>query len=333
MPPPIGSQPTLLPQSRTRINRIPPIHHEIHPIEILIRHTKQHRLRHILLPPRPSRRHLLLELPLRDLTLLVLPAFPRRHLTREHARRDRVNSDLDPIVRRDLGREQLRQVDRRAFTRVVGEVVLRGLDEAGDGGDVDDGPGVAGVQVGCFGEEGEEGGGHEEELRDVGGVGGRPHLDGLVRVVEEVGGQFGGGGGFGCLAVEGDAGVVDKHVEGLLAGGDVGDEVLNRGFGGYVGGDGDDFAYGGEALVLVRRYHKGLFCASWSFYGGAVHTRDVLAIRFHDRVELLRRSAHNIYLSSISCKSLRCHQPNACENQLHRLCRQSGRHRPRTSHV
>ena len=228
--------------SRTSINRIPPIHHEVHPIEILIRHTKQHRLRHILLPPRPSRRHLVLELPLRNLTLLILPTLPCRHLTREHARRDRVDPDLDPVVRRDLRREQLRQVDGRAFTRVVREVVLGGLDEAGDGGDVDDGARVAGVQVGCFAEEGEEGGGHEEELRDVGGVGGCPHLDGLVRVVEEVGGHLGGGGGFGCLAVEGDAGVVDEHVEGLLAGGDVRDEGLDRGFAGDVGSNGDDFA-------------------------------------------------------------------------------------------
>ena len=77
-------------------------------------------------------------------------------------------------------------MDGGALAGVVREVVLGGLDEAGDGGDVDDCSREARVGVGGFGEEWEEGGGHEEERGDVGGVGLSPRLDGLVGVVKEV---------------------------------------------------------------------------------------------------------------------------------------------------
>ena len=105
---------------------------------------------------------------LRHLTLLVIiPALLGGHLRREHTGCDGVNPNLDPVLR-NLRREQLVEVYRSAFAGVVCKVALRNLDVTGDGGDVDDGTGVAGVCLGGLLEQRQEGCGHEEGADDVG---------------------------------------------------------------------------------------------------------------------------------------------------------------------
>jgi len=97
-------------------------------------------------------------------------------------------------------------VYRSAFAGVVREVALRYLDVTGDGGDVDDGAGVARVCLGGLLEERKEGGGHEEGADDVGLVDVEPFLLGCA--VEELRDEV-----FGCAfhfgLAWGDAGVVD----------------------------------------------------------------------------------------------------------------------------
>ena len=126
--------------------------------------------------------------------------------------------------------------------------MLRRLGDAGDGGDVDD---RARPAVGEFGgglEEGEEGGGHEVDLRDVGAVDVVPLPERCLLVVEEVLGHFCGGLGFSGLRVHVDAGVVDEDVKALVFARDLADEALDVGFRGDVGGDGDDGA--GDVLAV-----------------------------------------------------------------------------------
>ena len=87
--------------------------------------------------------------------------------------------------------------------------MLACLDEAGNGGDVDDGARVAVLVLACFLQKREESGGHEEELGNVGPVRVGPVVEGGVFVVEEVLGHFFGGLGFGLLGCAVYAGIID----------------------------------------------------------------------------------------------------------------------------
>lgn len=95
---------------------------------------------------------------------------------------------------------------RGAFAGVVCKVALGDFDVARDGGDVDDGAGVAGVRLGGLLEEREEGGGHEEGADDVSLVDVEPFLLGCA--VEELGDEV-----FRCAfyfgLARGDARIVD----------------------------------------------------------------------------------------------------------------------------
>lgn len=139
--------------------RIAAVHRQRLAIEVLIDGEEQDGLRHVLVLAWPLRRHLFV-LALFDVALLVGPAAVGCHLAGEDARRDRVDADLHALAR-DLRRQHPVQVDRSAFGRVVGEVVLRRLHHAADGADVDDGPAPARVPLGALLQEREEGGRHE----------------------------------------------------------------------------------------------------------------------------------------------------------------------------
>lgn len=63
---------------------------------------------------------------------------------------------------------------------------LRFQNAAGYGGDVDDAAGEAFLVLGSFFEKGEEGGGHEVELWDIGSVGVDPVVEIGVLGLEEI---------------------------------------------------------------------------------------------------------------------------------------------------
>ena len=262
----------LLPRSQ----QIPAIHHDNLPIQILIRRREQHRARHVPIMPRPPRRDLALELLLLKMALLVRPALARRHLARIHARRDGIDAHLEPVVG-DLEGQQLGEVVGRALGRVVGEVVLRRLGDAGDGRDVDDRARVAVLLLRRRLQEGQEGGRHEEELRDVGGIGVAPLLERGVFVVEEVARHFFCGLGFGALRVHVDAGVVDEDAEALFLGRDLVYQALDVVLVRDVGGDGDDFA------------------------------GDVLAMHLDDALEFLFRAAGDVHFGAVDGEGLHAH--------------------------
>lgn len=202
--------------SLAKFEQIPAIDRNILPIQILIRRGEQYRIRHIPIIPRPPRRQMRVLIRRKLALLIILALPPSRHLAREHPRRDRIDAHLDPVVRH-LRRQQLVQVDGGALAGVVVEVALGFGDEAGYGGDVDDAAREAFVVLRGFLEEGEEGGGHEEELGDVGFVGVDPVVEGGVLAVEEVGFEFRACGAFGGCLSRRDAGVVDQNAEALFA--------------------------------------------------------------------------------------------------------------------
>lgn len=171
---------------------------------------------------------------LRDRALLILIALLGRHLAREDSGGDGVDADLDARIR-DLGGEHAGDMVGGALAGVVGEVVLGLEHDAGDGGDVDDAGGEAGGQLARFLQQGQEGGGHEVELRDVGLVDVGPVVELGGFVVEEVLLEILGGGVLALLGVGLDAGVVDEDAEALLARGDLVDEVLDVFLAGDVG--------------------------------------------------------------------------------------------------
>ena len=92
---------------------------------------------------------------------------------------------------------------------IVAEVVLGGLDETGDGADVDDGAGVAGMQVAGILEKRQEGSGHEEALGHVRAVGIGPVFHSGVFVLEEIFAHIFGGFVFSGLCGRADAGIID----------------------------------------------------------------------------------------------------------------------------
>lgn len=69
-------------------------------------------------------------------------------------------------------------MDSCGLAGIVAEVVLRGLDDAGDRGDIDDSAAVAVLIFGGLLEVWEECHGHEEELGDVGAVSVDPVIEG-----------------------------------------------------------------------------------------------------------------------------------------------------------
>ena len=266
----------LLPSSQ----QVPSIDDDNLPVQIRIRRRKQHRARHIPIIAGPPRRHLALKLLLLDLALLIVTALASRHLAGVDAGRNGVDAYLEPVVGHLEG-EQLGEVVGGAFGGVVGKVVLCRLGDAGDGGDVDDGAGPA-VRLFRRGlQEGEEGGRHEVELRDVGAVDVVPFLEGGLLVVEEVLGHFFGGLGFGGLGVDVDAGVVDEDVETLVFAGDLMDEALDVIFGGDVRGDGDDLA------------------------------GNVFAVDFDDALQLFFGAAGDVDFGTVDGECLDAHQTDA----------------------
>lgn len=111
----------------------------------------QHQLRILLLPPHPPRRILM---PLH----ILLPRLPRltpprtRHLTTEQPGSNRVDPHTQVGAEAEFVREHLGEVVGSGLARVVGVMRLGELNDAGDGGDVDDGGcpggGVGGVEEG-----------------------------------------------------------------------------------------------------------------------------------------------------------------------------------------
>ena len=75
---------------------------------------------------------------------------------------------------------------RRSLAGVVGKVVLSGLDNAGDRGDIDDGAGPAVVQVSALLQQRQERCGGEEELGDVCAEGLLSFIEGTGRMLEEL---------------------------------------------------------------------------------------------------------------------------------------------------
>lgn len=171
---------------------------------------------------------------LRYRALLVLIALLGRHLAREDARGDGVDADLDTVVG-DLRGEHAGEVVGGGLAGVVGVVVLGFEHDAGDGGDVDDGGGEARGQFARLLQQGQEGGGHEVELRDVGLVDVGPVVELGGFVVEEVLLEFLGGRVAALLGVGLDAGVVDEDGEAFLARGYLINEALNVFLAGDVG--------------------------------------------------------------------------------------------------
>lgn len=217
------------------------VHRNCLPVEILTGCEEQNRIRHVPVLSGPRGGDLALVLFPRDVGLLLLVALTRRHLAGEHARSDAVHPHPQPVLR-DLVRQHPRQMNSGGFAGIVGEMVLRCLDDPGDARVVDDDAGkVVVVLVRGF-QERQESGRHEEELRHVGAVRVGPHLKSLVRVVEEVGRHFFRRPGLGLLGVQGDAGVVEQDAETPFARRDVGHEPLDLVLFGHVARQWDDFA-------------------------------------------------------------------------------------------
>ena len=160
-------------------------------------------------------------------------------------------------------------MDLSALGRVVGEMVLAGFCETGDGGYVYYGSGVAVLVFGCFLEEGEEGGGHEEALRDVCAVGVCPVVECCVIVFEEILLHFFSGFSFCWLGVAGNAGVVDKYAEALFS-------RFNLFYQARDVGLGSDVCYEGDYLA-------------W----------DVLSVGFDYSFQLLLCSAYNVDFGTV----------------------------------
>lgn len=235
---------TLHPSSKS----IPPINSKRLPIQILITRKKQHRGRHILIPPRPPRNNLISILLLRNLALLLLISrLLGRHLARENARRDTVHPDLQPIGRNLLGKHAV-HVDRRRLGRVIREMVLRLLNHAADAADVDDGAGPAVLLIRGLLQQGEEARGDVEDGRDVCAVRLGPVFEVGGGVVEEAGLHVLRGVALDFEGGAGDAGVVDEDVEGGFLGLDFFEELVDVGFLGDVCDDGDDGA--GDVLAV-----------------------------------------------------------------------------------
>ena len=256
-------------------------------LEVLVRYSEKNSLRHILIPSSPASGHLLLVLLRRDETLLVLVATVCRHLAGEDTGRNAVHADLE-VAAGELGGKHAGKVDGGAFAGVVAEVVLGGLDEAGDGGDEENGGGPLGVALGAGLKEGEEGGGHEVLRGDVYVVDIVPVGVCDLVIVEQVGLHL------VCVTVAlsgercgGDTGIVDEDVESLLAGLNLLVESLNTLLVGDICGDGDDLA------------------------------GDVLAVLLNNGVKLLLGAAGDVDLGAVDSESLSGHKTQtratACE--------------------
>lgn len=104
-----------------------------------------------------------------------------------------------------------------AFASVVRKVVLRFEHNAGDRGDVDDSSGEARNRVTGFLEQGQEGGGHEVELRHICVVDAGPivELGGLI--VEKILLEVFSGRIATLLGTGLDTGIVDQDGEALFA--------------------------------------------------------------------------------------------------------------------
>ena len=74
----------------------------------------------------------------------------------------------------------------RSLAGVVDKVVLSGLDNAGDGGDVDDGAGPAVIQRSALLQQRQESYGAEEELGDVRAEDLLPFVECTGRMLEEL---------------------------------------------------------------------------------------------------------------------------------------------------
>lgn len=149
--------------------------------------------------------------------LLVLITVSRSHLAGEHPRGNGVDTNLEARIR-DFGRKHSSDVIGGAFASVVREVILRFEHDAGDGGDIDNGSGEARNRVTGFLEQGQEGSGHEVELRHICTVDAGPIIELSRLVVEKILLEVFGGGIAALLGTGLDTGIVDQDGEALFAG-------------------------------------------------------------------------------------------------------------------
>ena len=149
-----------------------------------------------------------------------------------------------------LTRQHFGQMVGSALTRIVGEVGLRFQHAAGDAGDIDNTAREAALVLGGFLEQGQEGGGHEVKLADIGFVRRGPVLEGSVLRLEQVLLEllarlalwklFGG-----C-----DSRIVDQYAEAFLAGLDLFDQISDLLFARDVRDEGDNLACDAFAVGL-----------------------------------------------------------------------------------
>jgi len=121
-----------------RAEDISPIHGNSLPIEILVRRGKEHGTGHIPVLAGPSGGDLFGILFAGDVRLLLVVALACSHLAGENAGGNAVDADLEPVLRHLVG-QHAGEVNCGGFAGIVRKMVLRRLDDAADGADVDDG--------------------------------------------------------------------------------------------------------------------------------------------------------------------------------------------------
>ena len=138
-------------------------------VDVLVGGNKEHTVTHVAVVTRSGSRNLALKVLLWKLALLVRTRLTLGHLGWEDTWCNAVDTDLETVVG-NLPAKHLGEVDDGSLGSVVGKVVLGGLDDTGDGADVDYTSGVSVLVLGSGLEEWEEGGGHEVALWDARGV-------------------------------------------------------------------------------------------------------------------------------------------------------------------
>jgi len=136
-------------------------------VEVLVGSDKEHTVAHISVVARSGSRNLTLKVLLWKLTLLVWSRLALGHLAREYTWGNAVDTDLEAVAG-NLPTKHLGQVDDGSLGGVVCEMVLGGLDDTGDGADVDDAARVSVLVLRGGLEKRKESGGHEEALWDAG---------------------------------------------------------------------------------------------------------------------------------------------------------------------